>query len=147
MKKVLLFLAFTFALGMTAQAQCSGSAAAGAPVRACCANKAAKAATGDASIEKRMGDDGTVSYVRKETDGQGTVKFVSVRFDETANAFVNVAPPSAIPAAEKEGFVKKSCSSTAAAKSCCAGASAAGKSCCAKKTASADAAPAQNTEQ
>jgi predicted RNA binding protein with dsRBD fold (UPF0201 family) len=86
-----------------------------------------KAASADASIEKRMADDGTVSYVRKEADAQGNVRFVSVQYDETANAFVNVAPKTAT-ASDKADMTKKSCSAATTGKACCAGKSA-GKSC------------------
>jgi hypothetical protein len=142
MKKAILFfaLSFFFCLGV-AQAQSCQGAAASAP-KSCCASKAAaaKAAAADPTIEKRMADDGTVSYVRKETDNQGNVRFVSVRFDEETKTFVNVAPPTA-PA---EGMTKKSCS-TAEAKACagsggakaCAG-KAEGKSCCASKKAAVE---------
>ena len=91
-----------------------------------------KAASSDANIEKRMADDGTVSYVRKEADAQGNVKFVSVQFDETANAFVNVAPKTAT-ASDKAEMTKKSCSASEA--KACAGQAGASKSCCASKAA------------
>lgn len=130
MKKAIFFFAFFLAVGIVgANAQCSSSASAG---KACCANKAAKAASADASIEKRLADDGTVAYVRKEADAQGNVKFVSVQFDEASNAFVNVAPKTA-NAASTEGMVKKSCSAAGEKKACCAGGAAStGKACCAK---------------
>ena len=125
MKKAIFFFAFFLTVGLvSADAQCS-SASAG---KACCAGKAAKAASSDASIEKRQAEDGSISYVRKEADAQGSVKFVSVQYDEAANAFVNVAPKTAA-AGTTEGMVKKACS--AGEKKACAG-SAGGKSCCAK---------------
>lgn len=135
MKKVLLLLSFVAIAGFTAQAQCGSAASAGAP-KACCAGKIAKAMSADPNIEKRMSDDGSVSYVRKETDSEGTVKFVSVRFDEPTASFVNVAPPSALGAGAADGFVKKSCGTSAEStgKGCCAGKAAAGKSCCASKS-------------
>lgn len=128
MKKAIFFFAFFLAFGIVgANAQsCSSAAAAG---KACCANKAAKAAAADASIEKRQAEDGTVAYVRKEADAQGNVQFVSVQFDETSNAFVNVAPKSA--AANTGGMVKKSCSPSEA-KACAGAAAGSGKACCAK---------------
>jgi hypothetical protein len=124
MKKAIFFFAFIFALGMAsanAQSCCAGKSA--------CANKMSKAASADASIEKRMADDGTVSYVRKEADAQGNVRFVSVQFDETSNAFVNAAPKTAT-ASDKADMTKKSCTAGEAGsgKACCAGKSA-GKSC------------------
>jgi len=132
MKKAIFLLSFFFALGIaTANAQTCSSATAS---KSCCANKAAKAAASDASIEKRQAEDGTVSYVRKETDAQGNVKFVSVQFDEGTNTFVNVAPKSATIAAEdKETSVKKAAACSASEKKACAGGAATGKACCASK--------------
>ena len=80
MKKAIFFFTFFLALGLssaTAQS-CNG--------KACCAGKAAKAASADATIEKRVADDGAVTYVRKEADTQGNAKFVSVQYDEVSNA-------------------------------------------------------------
>ncbi len=130
MKKAIFFFAFFLAVGMvSADAQsCSSAATAG---KSCCANKAAKAASADASIEKRLADDGSISYVRKEADAQGSVKFVSVQYDEAAGAFVNVAPKTAAASAT-EGMVKKSCSAGEKKACCVGGAAAAGKACCAK---------------
>lgn len=153
MKKALFFFAFSFVFGLgAAYAQsCQGAASTAAP-KSCCASKsaAAKAAAADPSIEKRIADNGTVSYVRKETDAQGNARFVSVRFDEETNTFVNVAPASA---STTTGMTKKSCSAEEAkacagqsnAKACaghdgakaCAG-KADGKSCCASKKAAVD---------
>ena len=75
-----------------------------------------------------MADDGSVSYVRKEADAQGNVKFVSVQYDEASSTFVNVAPKS-MPTG---GMVKKSCSA-GEAKACCSAAAKEGKACCAAK--------------
>lgn len=122
MKKVLFLLSFVFALGLaSANAQSCHSAATASTGKSCCASKAAKAASVDPSIEKRTSDDGAVSYVRKETDTQGNVRFVSVQYDETANSFVNVAPK-ALTAGDKATMTKKSAS--------CAKEGAAGKACC-----------------
>lgn len=139
MKKAIFLFAILFGLGLTAaNAQtCHGSAAAAG--KSCCASKASKAAAADATIEKRMADDGSVSYVRKQTDTQGNVQFVSVQFDEATNAFVNAAPKGA---ACTDGMVKKSACSSAEKKSCGSGS---GKSCCAgkaKATSMSEAAPA-----
>jgi hypothetical protein len=144
MKKGLFLFSFLFVLGISAaNAQsCQGAASAS---KSCCASKSAKAATSDASIEKRMAEDGSVSYVRKESDAQGNVKFVSVQFDEATNTFVNVAPKGAV-AEGQTGMVKKSCSAEEM-KACagkdgakaCAGGAGAGKSCCASKAGKADA--------
>jgi len=138
MKKAIFFFAFFLTVGLvSADAQCS-SASAG---KSCCAGKAAKAAASDASIEKRQAEDGSIAYVRKEADAQGSVKFVSVQYDEASNAFVNVAPKTAA-AGTTEGMTKKSCSPaemkacSASEKKSCAGA-AGGKSCCAKPGAAA----------
>ena len=135
MKKAIFFFAFFLAVGIvSANAQCQGSSASAG--KSCCANKAAKAASADASIEKRLGDDGAISYVRKEADAQGNVKFVSVQFDEASNTFVNAAPKSATAGAASEGMVKKSCSASEA-KACAGGAAKEGKACCAGKSAAA----------
>lgn len=132
MKKGIFLLSFFFVLGIAAANAQSCHASAGAS-KSCCASKAAKAAAADTNIEKRMADDGTVSYVRKESDTQGNVKFVSVQFDEAANAFVNVAPKS-VTAEGNAGMVKKSCAA-GASKACCARGAKEGKSCCASKAA------------
>lgn len=136
MKKVIFFLSFFLAMGIaTANAQ-SCSMASG--TKACCANKAAKAATSDASIEKRQAEDGTVSYVRKETDAQGNVQFVSVQFDEKTNTFVNAAPKSAAMATDdKAGMTKKAAACSASEQKACAGGASSGKACCASKAAKA----------
>jgi hypothetical protein len=127
MKKAILFFVFLFVASLaTSNAQCAASAGA---QKSCCASKVAKAASADPSIEKRMADNGAVSYVRKETDAQGNVKFVSVQFDETNNAFVNVAPKTMTADTKEAGMVKKSCATgSAAGKACAGGAAKAG--CC-----------------
>lgn len=130
MKKGLFLLSFFFVLGIAAASaqSCHGSASAAAGAsKSCCTSKAAKAAAADTNIEKRMSDDGSVSYVRKESDGQGNVKFVSVQYDEASNTFVNVAPKAATTEANS-GMVKKSCSMSAG-KACCAGGSKEAKAC------------------
>ncbi|MCS6929558.1 MAG: hypothetical protein NZM43_08695 [Saprospiraceae bacterium] len=148
MEKAILSVAFSllFGLGVSYAQGCMGAAAAvsGDAPKSCCRAKlaAAKAAAADPTIEKRIADDGAVSYVRRETDAQGNVRFVSVRFDEATNTFVNVAPPS-VSASATEGLTKKACSAEAA-KACagqsgakaCAG-KAEGKACCAAKKAAA----------
>ena len=138
MKKAIFLLSFFFALGIaTANAQSCSSASAS---KSCCASKAAKAASADATIEKRQAEDGTVSYVRKETDAQGNVKFVSVQFDESTSTFVNVAPKSAtIAADDKAASTKKAAACSASEKKACAGGASSGKACCASKSASTSA--------
>lgn len=130
MKKLIFSFAFFFALGIVAaNAQsCHAGAGAGAG-KSCCAGKMAKAAAADPSIEMRKADDGSVSYVRKESDTQGNVKFVSVQYDEASNAFVNVAPKT-VTADEKTGMTKKACCAGKEGKACCAGKE--GKSCAGK---------------
>ena len=131
MKNLILMLAFFMAAGLaTASAQ---SCHAGAGGKSCCAGKAASAAAADATIEKRQAEDGTMSYVRKEADQQGNVRFVSVQFDESKNAFVNVAPKVATEDA-KVGTTKKAAACSAEEKKACAKS---GKACCAGKSASA----------
>ncbi len=125
-------LAFFLAAGIaTANAQCHATAGAG---KSCCASKAASAAAKDPTIEKRQAENGTMSYVRKEDDQKGNVRFVSVAYDEGQNAFVNVAPPATVSETEKAGLVKKEAACTAGAKkSCCAAGAKSGKSCSAAK--------------
>lgn len=129
MKKGLFLFSFFFVLGIAAASaqSCHGASAS----KACCASKAAKAAAADTNIEKRMSDDGAVSYVRKESDTQGNVKFVSVQFDEASSTFVNVAPKS-VAAENTTGMTKKSCAA-GASKACCAQGAKEGKACCAAK--------------
>lgn len=135
MKKAIFFFAFFLTVGIVSvNAQCHSSAASAS--KSCCANKAAKAASSDASIEKRLADDGSISYVRKEADAQGNVKFVSVQFDEASSTFVNAAPKSATAGTASQGMVKKSCSASEA-KACSGGAAKEGKACCAGKSAAA----------
>ena len=142
MKKAIFFFSFLFALGIaTANAQSCQSGA----TKACCANKAAKAAASDASIEKRQAEDGTVSYVRKETDLQGNVKFVSVQYDEGTSTFVNVAPKSAtVSTDDKATMTKKAAACSASEKKACAAGAGSGKACCASKAAAAANATPQN---
>lgn len=136
MKKVYLLLAFFFALGVAAaNAQsCHGSASATATSgKSCCASsKVTKAAAADPTIEQRKAEDGTVSYVRKETDAQGNVRFVSVQYDEATNAFVNVAPKGLAEGEKAEMTKKKAacCASGDSAKKSCAGEGAAAKKAC-----------------
>jgi hypothetical protein len=131
MKKAIFCFAFLLSLGITAANAQSCSASAGA-TKSCCANKAAKAASADATIEKRMADDGSVAYVRKEADAQGNVRFVSVQYDETTNVFVNVAPKT-LNASDKAVMVKKEAACSASEKKACAAGASAGKACCAGK--------------
>ncbi len=140
MKKGIFLLSFLFVLGIAAANAQSCHGASASASKSCCMSKsaAAKAAAADASIEKRMTEDGAVSYVRKESDAQGNVKFVSVQYDEATSTFVNVAPKGAV-AEGQTGMVKKSCSAeemkACAGKSdmkACAG-KGEGKACCASK--------------
>ncbi|GEM_PF-514910 len=144
MKKVVFAFTFFFALGIAAaNAQCHATAAASG--KSCCASKMASAMAADPTVEKRMADDGVVSYVRKEADTQGSVRFVSVQFDETNSKFVNVnVAPKTMAAGDKAEFTKKSASCTTSEKKACAGA-AGGKACCASKAAAAEV--AKPTEQ
>jgi len=136
MQKVLFLLSFLFVVGAaTANAQsCGGAKMSTASGKSCCASKAASAAKSDATIESRVAEDGTVSYMRKEADQTGNVRLVSVQYDEASNAFVNVAPKGSTSTAT-EGMVKKSCGTSTAtgAKACCSSDKAEGKACCAKK--------------
>lgn len=120
MKNAILMLAFFLAVGIsTASAQsCHASATAS---KASCTAKASTAAAADPTIEKRQAEDGTLSFVRKEADQQGNVRFVSVQFDEAQNAFVNAAPPKTATEAAKVGVTKKEACAAGGKKACCAG--------------------------
>lgn len=139
MNKVILAFAFFLAMGLSAASAQSCHAAASASGKSCCSSKMASAMAADPTIEKRMADNGQVSYVRKESDAQGNVRFVSVQFDEATSKFVNVnAAPKAMTAEDKAGCTKKQAAScTPAEKKACAG-MAGGKACCASKAASAE---------
>ena len=122
-----LFLLLSVAV-VNAQSCCAHKA-----VGASCANKSASAspetkmstaAAADPTIEKRQADDGTVSYVRKEADQQGNVRFVNLQYDEASNTFV-AAPAKTMTAEDKTGAVKKGAA-------CCAGGTGAKKACCAE---------------
>ena len=145
MKKALLFFVFSFVLGaFAANAQsCHGASAAAG--KSCCADKAAKAAAADPSIEKRTNDDGSVAFVRKEADAQGNFQFVSVKYDEAANAFVSTSAS----VTDKTTMTKKTASCSASAstgKACCAGKTAeAGKSCAGSTASSGKSCCANNT--
>ena len=135
MKNAILMLAFFLAAGITTANAQACQASAGA-AKSCCASKAANAAAKDPTIEKRQAESGAMSYVRKEADQQGNVRFVSVQFDEAQNAFVNMAPPKTATEADKVGAVKKEASCATAAgekKACCAGGAKTGKACAAAK--------------
>ncbi|MBU6341883.1 MAG: hypothetical protein KGS48_10340 [Bacteroidetes bacterium] len=136
MQKVVLFFAFFLTIGIASvQAQaCAGHAEAG---KSCCASKISKAAAADPTIESRKSDDGSLAYVRKETDAQGNVKFVSVQFDEASNTFVNVAPKT-VNASDKAGMTKKACCASGDKKACAG--EKGGKACCASKAGSASSA-------
>lgn len=125
MKKALVCLSFFFALGMAAANAQSCHAAAAGSGKSCCAGKMAQAAAADPSIQKQTAADGSVSYVRKQTDGQGNVQLVSVKYDEAAAAFVNVAPPATAGMTKKEASCsaaeKKACAAGGEKKACCAG--------------------------
>lgn len=133
MKNAILMLAFFLSVGIAAANAQACHAAAGAG-KSCCASKAASAAAADPTIEKRQADDGTLSYVRKEADQQGNVRFVSVKFDEGQNSFVNMAPPKTATVEATAGTTKKAAACTAEEKKACAKS---GKACCAGKAASA----------
>ena len=144
MKKALFAFTFFFALGIAAASAQSCHAAAGG--KSCCSSKMASAMSADPSIEKRMADNGTVSYVRKEADTQGNVRFVSVQFDEATSTFVNVAPKT-MTAENKAEYTKKAASCTASEKKACAGGAASGKACCASKAGAASTEAAKPSEQ
>lgn len=138
MKKVLFSLLLLSAFALTAQAQTCSKSCTAKPAGACqgtaattsTADAAAKLASMDATIESRTCPvTGTVSYVRKQTQQDGTVSFVSVNYDATTNTFVNVAPSTV---EGHEGCSGKATSTNG--KSCCTSGTATGsKSCCSEK--------------
>ena len=148
MKKALFAFTFFFALGIAAASAQSCHSAAAAGGKSCCSSKMASAMSADPSIEKRMADNGTVSYVRKEADTQGNVRFVSVQFDEATSKFVNVnVAPKTMTAENKAEYNKKAATCTPAEKKACAGGAASGKACCASKAGAASTEAAKPSEQ
>ncbi len=147
MKRILILfslMAFFAITGMQAQKACCASKAKSA---ASCAGKASAAKTATADVEmaaaklasldenidrKVCAESGKVTYLKKEVcEKSGKVSFVNVEYNADLGAFVNVSP------SEMHGK-KASCggSKTAEAKACCSGKEKA--SCCSKSASAED---------
>lgn len=111
MKKLILFVAMFGMVGFLSAQSCSKSKTAGN--KACCAKTAAaaaKTASLDASIEKKVcANSGKISYYKSSTcPASGKVMQTEVRYDDKAKQFVNVAEVAdEVPA---EAKAKKECS-------------------------------------
>jgi hypothetical protein len=120
MKKLFMLVAF---LGLVnfVQAQCTKTASTTGTKSACCAktaDAAAKAASMDESIEKRVCEkSGAVSYVKKEVCAvSGNVSFTNVEYCTKSEKFVNVSPSEAKAVnASMETEAKPACSKSKAA--------------------------------
>ena len=154
MKKLLILFAFLGFVAINADAQsCTSakkttSASCTKDKASCASTAAAKAASLDENISKRVSNTGEVVYVKKSVCGtSGKVSYTAVEYCTKSNKFVNVSPKEkASCSSSKAGAVKTSattkgakgaaCCSSGKAKttsaSCCAG----GKktSCDSKKT-------------
>jgi len=102
MKKFLLFFAVFGLLSLTnATAQKTCTAAKSAKnEKVCTKTAAAKLASMDASIEKRVCEkSGSVSYVRKNVcSASGNVSFKNVEYCSKSGQFVNISPSKAVSA-------------------------------------------------
>jgi hypothetical protein len=140
MKKLILFLAFFAATGLTMQAQtakkscaqtCSKAKTAKTTAVKASLEEATLAASTDENIEKRVcAESGAVSFAKKSVCSvSGKVSFDEVQYDSATKAFVNVSPSemhdseTAVKASmEAKPSVKaKACCSKECAKACCAG--------------------------
>lgn len=124
MKKLFMLFAFIGLFGAT-----TVSAQACSKSKAACTAAAAKAASLESDIEKRMSEEtGEISYVRKSVcEVSGKTTYMDVAFDEESKKFVNVSPTHTVGNADK-----KACCSKGKEAACCAK----GKEGCSKKNAS-----------
>lgn len=140
MKKLILFIGFgLFALAGNGYAQTCAHGAKTAEAKSCVkpSEAAFKAASLDATIETKTCKDGSVCFIRKTTNADGTASTAQVMYDEAKATFVNLTEDEASAGAGKTG---KACSTS---KACCSKGSASGKACCkAKSTAAVT--PAEN---
>jgi len=148
MKKLFLLFAFCGALGVAANAQCSGAKASSASTDAkpgcCSATAAAKMASLDASIETRTcAETGKVSYMKKAVSAEGTTTFTEVEYCSKSGKFVNVSPSEKAACTKSAkasctGDAKATKVSNTEAKASCSGAksASASASCCDKSKSS-----------
>jgi uncharacterized protein YfaQ (DUF2300 family) len=119
----ILLIAAGLFVSVQASAQCSGSAAKSAGA-SCCA-KGGSASTAAADVEKRVAEDGTVTYFRKETSAQtGITTYSQVSYNQHTNSYDALA----VNTPDGNGKSDQAAQQPAA----CAGKSAAGATCCAK---------------
>ena len=118
----ILLIAAGLFVSVQASAQCSGSA--GKTAGASCCAKGSSASTAAADVEKRVAEDGTVTYFRKETSAQtGITTYTQVSYNQQTNSYDALAVHT--PDGNGKG-------SQAAQQPACAGKSATGATCCAK---------------
>ena len=123
MKKFFLLFAFFGLVSLAANAQektCPYAAKAKTEKAAATATAAAKLASMDASIEKRVCEkSGTVSYVRKSIcEKSGTVSFTNVVYSPETAKFVNASPSKMAKKACSKAE-KAACSKSTSKKACC----------------------------
>jgi len=119
MKKLfMLFAIMSLVAVASVDAQtCSKSKASCSKSKAECTAAAAKMASLDADIEKRICEDsGKVSFVRKSVcETSGKTKYTNVEYNADTKKFVNISPT------HTSGKAAKACCSKDEAKACCAG--------------------------
>ena len=119
-------------VSVQASAQCSGSA--GKSAGASCCAKGSSASTAAADVEKRVAEDGTVTYFRKETSAQtGITTYTQVSYNQHSNTYEALA----VNTPDGNGNGK---GSQAAQQPACSGKSASGATCCAKPGAESESA-------
>lgn len=126
MKKLFFFLTFFGVLALVdvnAQ-QCSSLKATSATKMSCAASCAAKAASADVNIEKRVNPTTqAVSYVRKDVCGvSGKVSYTDVEYCTKSKQFINVSPSKAnmqTKSCTKDAKGVKAIKTSAAAKKTC----------------------------
>ena len=135
MKKLFMLFAFiglVSATSVNAQTCCSKSKTASAE----CTAAAAKAATLETDIEKRMVEaTGEVYYVRKVVNSDTGTSYVNVEYNSDSKKFVNVSPTHTSDSAAKPASCSKESNATATSgksASCCSK----DKGACTKKSAS-----------
>ena len=146
MKKLLILFAFLGFVAINADAQsCTSakkttSASCTKDKASCTSTAAAKAASLDENITKRVSKTGEVVYVKKSVCGtSGKVSYTAVEYCTKSNKFVNVSPKEkASCSSSKAGAVKTSATTKGEKAACCSSGKAktTSASCCAggKKT-------------
>ena len=147
MKKFLLLFALVGFASFAVQAQtcCSKSAKGATSEASCSSSAAAKAASLDDSIEKRVDNNtGKVTYVRRSVDAStGQATYIPVEYSAETKQFVNESPVKKADCSkeEKAGCHGEGKASTTSADSktpaCCAnGTATSGSACCTKESSS-----------